>query len=262
MFQVQKHLLKVKSNQEIADKIYKLELEGNYDLEEFKPGRFLHIKCSNSIDPLLRRPMSVCDITDDGSLMTVLYRAEGKGTKLLAQKVAGDSLDVLAPLGTHFNLDEVKSGDKVLLIGGGIGVPPLFYLGRKLKEKGAEIISILGFNSAKDVFYEEDFSKLGPCTVTTVDGSHGTKGFVTTALEGLDYDYMFSCGPTAMLKALQTAIPKDKKAYMSIEERMGCGVGACLACVCKPGDDYQSETGYLRACTEGPVLKLWDVRFS
>lgn len=259
---MQKHLLKVKSNQEIADKIFKLELEGNYNLEEFKPGRFLHIKCSDGIDPLLRRPMSVCNIDDAGKTMTVLYRSEGKGTKLLAAKKAGDDLDLLAPLGTNFNLDAVKAGETALLIGGGIGVPPLYYLGRKLKERGVKIISILGFNSKKDVFYEKEFSELGEVYVTTVDGTHGKKGFVVDALPGLDYQAMYSCGPNPMLKALQPLIPKDKQAFISIEERMGCGVGACLACVCKPGPDYISETGYLRACTEGPVLGLWDIEFN
>jgi len=257
-----KQLLKVKSNTEIADKIYKLELEGDYKPEEFKPGRFLHIKCSDSIDPLLRRPMSICNIDDAGKLMTVLYRSEGKGTRLLAAKKPGEDLDVLAPLGTNFDLEAVNSGETVLLIGGGIGVPPLYYLGRKLKERGAKIVTILGFNSKKDVFYEKEFSELGEVQVTTVDGSHGKKGFVTDALAGIEYEATFSCGPTVMLKALQSVIPKEKKAFMSIEERMGCGVGACLACVCKPGPDYISETGYLRACTEGPVLRLWDVEFN
>jgi len=256
-----KHLLKIKSNQEIADKIYKLELEGDYNLAEFRPGRFLHIKCSDGIDPLLRRPMSVCNIDDSGKLMTVLYRSEGKGTKLLAAKKAGESLDLLAPLGTNFNLDAVKAGETALLIGGGIGVPPLYYLGRKLKERGVKIISVLGFNSKKDVFYEKEFSELGKVYVTTVDGTHGKKGFVTDALHGIEYQALYSCGPNVMLKALQPLIPKEKKAFISIEERMGCGVGACLACVCKPGPDYVSETGYLRACTEGPVLRLWDVSF-
>lgn len=258
---MQKHLLKVKANDEIADKIYKLELEGSFDLEEFKPGRFLHIKCSDGIDPLLRRPMSICNINDSGNLMTVLYRVEGRGTKLLAEKKLGNHLDLIAPLGTCFDIELVNKGEKVLLIGGGIGVPPLYYLGRKLKEKGAKIISILGFNSAKDVFYEKDFSALGEVCITTVDGSHGIKGFVTDALDAFNYDAMFCCGPSLMLKALQSVIPKNKKAFMSIEERMGCGVGACLACVCKPGANYKSKTGYLRACTEGPVLKLWDLNF-
>jgi dihydroorotate dehydrogenase electron transfer subunit len=254
--------LKVKSNQEIADKIYKLELEGDYDLEEFKPGRFLHIKCSSGIDPLLRRPMSVCDIDNAGKLMTVLYRSEGRGTQLLSQKKHGDILDVLAPLGTSFDQGVIKSGQTALLVGGGIGVPPLYYLGRKLKEKGVKIISVLGFNSAKDVFYEEEFAKLGELYISTVDGSHGVKGLVVDLLPGLEYDALYSCGPNPMLKALQTVIPRNKKAFISIEERMGCGVGACLACVCKPSPEYVSDSGYLRACTEGPVLGMWDIAFS
>ena len=259
---MKKHILKIKSNTEIADKIFKLELASDYDLNEFSPGRFLHIKCSNSTDPLLRRPMSICDVYNSGKSMSVLYRSEGKGTKLLTTKKPGESLDILAPLGKGFNLDIASNKETALLIGGGIGIPPLYYLGRKLKERGVNIISILGFNSKKDVFYNEEFSKLGEVYITTVDGTYGKKGFVTDALPGISYHLLYSCGPIAMLKALQSLIPKEKKAYISVEERMGCGLGACLACVCKASSEYKSETGYLRACTEGPVFKLWDLNLA
>lgn len=256
-----KKLLEVKSNKTIADEIYEMRLAGDYDLNEFKPGKFLHIKCSDSIEPLLRRPMSICDIDDKGTELIMLYRREGKGTKLLADKKQGDILDVLAPLGEPFDQEVVKSGQIVMLVGGGIGVPPLYYLGRKLKQKGAVIKSILGFASAKDVFYEKEFSELGELTITTIDGSHGSKGMVTDVLDK-DFDVFYSCGPNAMLKALQGKVEENKKAYMSLEERMGCGVGACLACVCRPKGDYQSDTGYLRACTEGPVFPLHSIELS
>jgi dihydroorotate dehydrogenase electron transfer subunit len=255
---MQIHLLKIKSNTLIADKIYKLELSGNFDLQEFRPGRFLHIKCSDSLDPLLRRPMSICDLNDNGDLMTVLYRAEGRGTQLLSRKQAGETLDVLAPLGSHFELEQNKNNSKILLVGGGIGVPPLFYLGRKLKALGHEIESVLGFASAKDIFYENDFQALGKTTICTVDGTHGQKGFVTKYLSS-DYDTLYACGPNPMLKALQEIIPADKRAFISVEERMGCGVGACLACVCKTQNLEKYKSGYVRVCTEGPVFAIADV---
>ncbi len=250
-----KKLLEVKSNKSIADQIYEMKLAGKYNLDDFKPGKFLHIKCSDTIEPLLRRPMSICDINDSGTELTMLYRKEGKGTRLLAEKEAGDVLDVLAPLGEAFALDAVEAGQTVMLVGGGIGVPPLYYLGRKLKQKGVKIRSILGFASAKDVFYENEFAELGQVQITTIDGSHATQGMVTDVLDE-SWDVFYSCGPNAMLKALQGKVAETKKAYMSLEERMGCGLGACLACVCRPKGDYRSDTGYLRACSEGPVFPL------
>lgn len=254
-----KHLLKVKSNKQIADKIFELKLEGDFKQGGFAPGKFLHIRCSENIDPLLRRPMSICNIDDAGQEMVVLYRSEGKGTKILADKSSGDVLDVLAPLGMQFEYKHVKPAARVLLVGGGIGVPPLYYLGRKLKQQGAVIKSILGFNSAKDVFYEQDFANLGEVTITTIDGSYGHKGLVTDLLDE-NWDVLYSCGPTPMLRALQKIVPHNKEAYVSLEERMACGVGACLACVCKPHDPDSWGKPYLRVCTEGPVFEMQAVR--
>ncbi|MEB3315456.1 MAG: dihydroorotate dehydrogenase electron transfer subunit [Candidatus Melainabacteria bacterium] len=273
----------VVENNLIADNIFKLVLEDSFPHDEFKPGKFLHVKCSKGLDPLLRRPMSICDISDDERYLTVLYRKEGRGTTLLSEYQAGEKIDILAPLGNNFELPseyenaENSTGDlqkqcltkKVLLIGGGIGVPPLYYLGRKLKAAGHSIISILGFNAAKDVFYENEFKSLGEVFVTTVDGSYGMKGFVTDALAGIEnaeiedcgpsYDVMYSCGPKSMLKALQSRISSDKLAYMSLEERMGCGVGACLACVCNYNEGFERDKNYSRVCTEGPVYKLHEI---
>ena len=273
----------VVENTLIADNIFKLVLEDSFPHDEFKPGKFLHVKCSKGLDPLLRRPMSICDISDDERYLTVLYRKEGRGTTLLSEYQAGEKIDILAPLGNNFELPaeyenaENSTGDlqkqcltkKVLLIGGGIGVPPLYYLGRKLKAAGHSIISILGFNAAKDVFYENEFKSLGEVFITTVDGSYGMKGFVTDALAEIEnaeivdwepsYDVMYSCGPKAMLKALQSRISSDKLAYMSLEERMGCGVGACLACVCNYNEGFERDKNYSRVCTEGPVYKLHEI---
>jgi dihydroorotate dehydrogenase electron transfer subunit len=273
----------VVENTLIADNIFKLVLEDSFPHDEFKPGKFLHVKCSKGLDPLLRRPMSICDISDDERYLTVLYRKEGRGTTLLSEYQAGEKIDILAPLGNNFELPSELEADKktagnvqeqclskkILLIGGGIGVPPLYYLGRKLKAAGHSIISILGFNAAKDVFYENEFKSLGEVFITTVDGSYGTKGFVTDALAEIEnaeiedcepsYDVVYSCGPKAMLKALQSKISSDKLAYMSLEERMGCGVGACLACVCNYNEGFERDKNYSRVCTEGPVYKLHEI---
>ncbi len=237
------------SNTEIADHIYKLELQGDFAEDVFLPGQFLHIKTGTQA--FLRRPMSICDV-GIGS-MTVLYRASGLGTRELAGQTEGVELDILAPLGRGFPLDTLAT--KILLIGGGIGVPPLYYLGRKLKEQGKEIISLLGFNSKKDIFFEEEFSQLGQVHISTIDSSYGHGGYVTDLIPET-YDAMYSCGPSPMLKALQNIIPSNKEAYISLEERMGCGIGACLACVCKNADD---ETKYFRVCKEGPVFKINEV---
>ena len=190
----------VVENTLIADNIFKLILEDSFPHDEFKPGKFLHVKCSKGLDPLLRRPMSICDISDDERYLTVLYRKEGRGTTLLSEYQAGEKIDILAPLGNNFELPAELGADKktedglleqnlskrILLIGGGIGVPPLYYLGRKLKAAGHSIISILGFNAAKDVFYENEFKSLGEVFITTADGSYGMKGFVTDALAEIE----------------------------------------------------------------------------
>ena len=250
---IQQIQTKVKSNELIADKIYKLVLSDDFDLNQFLPGKFIHIKCADGLDPLLRRPMSICNINDSGDEMVVLYRADGKGTKLLSQKNPADELDMLAPLGVEFPTEQVKAGSKVLMIGGGIGVPPLYYLSRKLKAQGAQIKAILGFNAGKDVFYEDEFKELGETHITTIDGSHGHPGLVTDLMDE-DYDLLYTCGPTAMIKAVQAKVPEGKLAYMSLEERMACGIGACLACVSKSTDPNCKS--YNRVCTEGPVFPI------
>lgn len=268
---IKKVKAKVKSNKLIADEIFELKLAGEFKPEEFLPGRFLHIRCAEAMDPLLRRPMSLCDLKDSGDELVVLYRREGKGTKHLAAKNCGDELDMLAPLGVEFPTEHLDASKTILLVGGGIGVPPLYYLGRKLKQKGLKIKTVIGFNSAKDVFYAEKFAELGETWVSTVDGSYQNKnlncfkGFAPDILaadakEKIEWDSLYSCGPNIMLAALQKLVSADKDAYISMEERMACGVGACLACVC-PVDAAPDEKNYARVCTEGPVFKLHHVKF-
>ncbi|WP_368504011.1 dihydroorotate dehydrogenase electron transfer subunit [Alkalihalophilus sp. As8PL] len=252
-------IFKITSQQLVADRIYELTCEGEQVLQMTNPGQFVHIKVGNFDDILLRRPLSIGDVDLNSKTFKMIYRVEGQGTTRLSKKVAGEEIDVLGPLGVGFPVEEARQGETALLVGGGIGVPPLYYLSKQLVERGVNVIHVLGFQSKKDVFYKEEFSKLGPTYVTTVDGTYGTKGFVTDAIESfnLECDLLYSCGPSPMLRVLNEKY-KDQRAYLSLEERMGCGIGACFACVCHTSDDPEG-TSYRKVCTDGPVFKVGEV---
>ena len=235
------------SNDALTDCVYKMVLGGDTSAITAS-GQFVNIL----LDGLyLRRPISVCDY--DESTLTLVYKVVGKGTEQMSHKVPGEKLDILTGLGNGYDL--TLSGNKPVLLGGGVGVPPLYNLARKLIAQGKSVSVILGFNTKSEIFYEEAFKQLGcDVTVTTVDGSYGVKGFVTTALEAMDYTYFYTCGPEPMLKAIYKA--SATSGQMSFEERMGCGFGACMGCSCK------TLTGNKRICKEGPVMKkeeiLWE----
>jgi len=237
----------VARNEALTDSIYKMVLSGDTGAIT-APGQFVNIL----IDGLfLRRPISVCDY--DETTLTIIYKLVGKGTKAMSTMPAGSKLDILTGLGNGYDLS--LSGDRPVLLGGGVGVPPMYNLARSLIAQGKNVSVILGFNTKSEIYYEEEFKKLGcAVTVTTVDGSYGVKGFVTTALEGMDYTYFYTCGPEPMLKAVYKA--SVTSGQMSFEERMGCGFGACMGCSCK------TLTGYKRICKDGPVMKkeeiLWE----
>ena len=238
---------KIVSNKALTSNVFKMSLLGDTD-EITAPGQFVNIK----IDGLfLRRPISVCDVY--GNTLTLVYKVVGAGTKAMSEMGAGDELDMLVGLGNGYDLE--LAGERPLLVGGGVGVPPMLYLAKELKFKGANPIVVMGFNTADEVFLEDDFKSRGFETyVTTVDGSYGIKGFVTDAIVELDYTYFYTCGPEPMLKALYSATKTSGE--FSFEERMGCGFGACMGCSCK------TITGNKRICKEGPVLKkeeiLWE----
>ncbi|WP_027408197.1 dihydroorotate dehydrogenase electron transfer subunit [Anoxybacteroides tepidamans] len=241
----------------IAKNIYKLTLAGALVQQMNEAGQFVHIKVSEQANPLLRRPLSLCDINKEASECTILYRKEGAGTTLLSQKKTGDAVDVLGPLGNGFPLEAVQAGQRALLVGGGIGVPPLYELAKRLVNKGVKVTSVLGFQTNEAVFYEREFAEFGETYVATVDGSYGMKGFVTDVIDerGLSFDVLYACGPKPMLRALEQKFP-NKEVYLSLEERMGCGIGACFACVCRvPG----SDTAYKKVCSDGPVFKAGEV---
>lgn len=249
----------VLSNQEIAHNIFELTLKGELVQQMNEPGQFVHLKVSDSVDPLLRRPISIAKIDQSNDMFTMIFRAEGNGTKLLAQKKVGDVVDILGPLGNGFPVEEAKAGSTALLVGGGIGVPPLYELSLRLKMRNVNVIHVLGFATKDAVFYEEKFAELGETYIVTVDGSHGEKGFVTDviAAQNLSFETLYTCGPTPMLRALEAAYP-EKNVYLSLEERMGCGIGACFACVCRTQDDPTGYS-YKKVCTDGPVFKGGEV---
>lgn len=239
-------ILKIIDNAQIAPSVYKMTLLGDVGAVT-ACGQFINIK----LDGLyLRRPISVCD--KDETSLTIIYKVVGKGTELLSEMKSGDALDVLTGLGNGYDL--MLSGENPLLIGGGVGVPPMYLLAKKLREQNKSVSVVLGFNKKEEVFYENEFKALGcSVTVATADGSYGVKGFVTDAFPK-EYSYFYACGPEPMLKAVY----KTAKAQgqMSFEKRMGCGFGACMGCSCK------TITGYKRICKEGPVMKteeiLWE----
>ena len=240
-------IFNILSNEALTDSVYKMTLAGDTSAIT-AAGQFVNIQLDGKF---LRRPISVCDY--DNETLTIVYKVVGKGTEQMSAMTAGEKLDILTGLGNGYDLS--LSGDKPVLLGGGVGVPPMYNLAKKLLAQGKDVTVILGFNTKSEVFYEEEFKALGcKVIVATADGSHGVKGFATTPLAELDYTYFYTCGPEPMLKAVYKAT--NTSGQMSFEERMGCGFGACMGCSCK------TLTGYKRICKEGPVMKkeeiLWE----
>ncbi len=229
----------VLSREKIAFDVYKLILEGDTDAVS-APGQFVNIKLDGLF---LRRPISVCDYDKDS--LTLIYKVVGVGTEKMAGLSPGDKLDILVGLGNGYDMS--VPFDKPLLIGGGVGVPPLYALAKRLIEFGKTPNVIIGFNSEKDVFFEQEFRELGlRVFVMTADGSYGAPGFATDAMENVEYDYFFTCGPKPMLRAVYDR--SETSGQFSFEERMGCGFGACMGCSCR------TKNGNKRVCKEGPVF--------
>ena len=240
-------LFQIAENISLTDSVMRMRLLG--DVSDITgPGQFINIK----LDGLyLRRPISVYDC--DATSVTIIYKVVGKGTEQMRKMKVGETLDVLTGLGNGYALS--LSGGHPLLLGGGVGVPPLYMLAKKLIAEGKTVSVILGFNTKSEIFCEDEFRALGAdVTVATVDGSYGVKGFVTDAMKDVDYTYFYTCGPEPMLRAIYHAAKTEGQ--FSFEERMGCGFGACMGCSCK------TVTGYKRICKDGPVLKkeeiLWE----
>ncbi|GHH96496.1 dihydroorotate dehydrogenase electron transfer subunit [Neobacillus kokaensis] len=254
---IKKELCKILQHKEIAKDIYELTVAGELVDEINEPGQFVHIRVTDSWDPVLRRPISISSYDKKRKQLTMIYRKDGQGTSLLSQMAPGMELDILGPLGNGFPVSEVSIAETALLVGGGIGVPPLYELSNQLTAKGVKVIHVLGFQTESAVFYENEFSKNGETFVATVDGSYGAKGFVTDIMKDLSFDCIYTCGPTPMLKAIEQGY-SNKRLFLSLEERMGCGVGACFACVCKSGED-PNGTSYKKVCSDGPVFRAGEV---
>lgn len=240
---MKKDIFSVIENHPLTRDVMLMRLEGDTSAIT-KSGQFINIALDGFY---LRRPISVCDL--EGDCVTVIYKTVGKGTQYMSSLTAGARLDVLTGLGNGF--DTSKSGGSPLLIGGGVGTPPMYLLAKQLLSQGKKPSVILGFNTADEVFFKDEFASLCSTAVTTVDGSEGIKGFVTAAMDGIDYSYVYTCGPEAMLKAVY-----DKSltsGQFSFEERMGCGFGACMGCSCK------TKYGNKRICKDGPVLEKEEI---
>ena len=239
-------IFKIESNLPLTDNTYEMILSG--DTSGIKAGQFVNIKLDGKF---LRRPISVCNAENNS--LKIIYKVVGTGTELMSNMTSGN-LDILTCLGNGYDL--TKSGDAPLLIGGGVGVPPLFMAAKELIKDKKSVSVILGFNTKSEVFYENEFKALGANVfVTTVDGTYETPGFVTDKMKDLTYSYFYTCGPEPMLKAVYKASVTDGQ--FSFEERMGCGFGACMGCSCK------TVTGFKRICKDGPVLEkgeiLWEL---
>lgn len=232
------------SNEKIAENVYEMKLSGDFS-EITNAGQFINLTVDGCY---LRRPISVCD-AENGEL-TLVFKVVGKGTEIMSRLNRGKTVDMLIGLGNGYNLK--KSGDRPLLAGGGVGVPPLYKLCKDLVARGANPVVVLGFNKAAEVFYKEKFEALGAETyVCTADGSMGEKGFVTDVVKRLEYTYFYACGPMPMFRALESVAVTDGE--YSFEERMGCGFGVCMGC------SVQTKNGAKRICKEGPVLERSEI---
>ncbi|MBR3004011.1 MAG: dihydroorotate dehydrogenase electron transfer subunit [Lachnospiraceae bacterium] len=240
--------LTIISNKKIALNTFEMKLRG--DLSDVKgPGQFVNFALEGKY---LRRPISICDV--NGDELTVIYKAVGQGTEQMSEMQPCQGMDTLVALGNGY--DTAKSGERPLLIGGGAGIPPMYFMARTLISEGKDVSVILGFNTKDEIFYVNEFEALGcRVTVATADGSVGVKGFVTDALKP-GYTYFYTCGPEPMLRAVYART--ETSGQFSFEERMGCGFGACMGCSCR------TVTGYKRICKDGPVLEkeeiLWTER--
>jgi dihydroorotate dehydrogenase electron transfer subunit len=241
---MQRQIFTITENRPLSPEGWAMALSGDAGAIT-RPGQFVDIALEGRF---LRRPISVCDW--DSDTLTLIYKVVGTGTAQMSDLHVGDRLSRLTGLGNGYNM--TRSGLRPLLIGGGVGVPPLYGLAKRLTADGKDVSVILGFNSANEIFYREEFERLG-CTVyiTTVDGTAGAKGFVTAPMGDIDYTHYYACGPKPMLKAVLAAAKSDGQ--LSLEERMGCGFGACMGCAA------QMKSGMRRVCKDGPVFDREEV---
>ena len=242
------------ANDEIARETYKLILDASPLDQAVAAGTFFNLTVPDA-RYLLKRPISVHAVDEAGRRLTLIYKIMGNGTRVLSGLRAGDKLEVMGPLGNGFPIQDDARG--ILLIGGGVGVPPLYELGRRLVAQGCTVTSVLGFRDRASVFCEAEFKALGDTIICTDDGSYGYHGLVTGAVTNscLEFDTVYACGPRPMLKAVDLAYRGIKQGYLSFEERMACGIGACYGCM------TETKDGLKRVCKDGPVFRLGEALY-
>ncbi len=247
-----KELMLLVDQVQLAPRIFAMTLQGDM-VGEMKMGQFIHIRVPDD-SMLLRRPISISEIDRKRSQCRIIYRVEGQGTDVFSKMVAGEQLDVMGPLGTGFEVDFLKAGDQILIIGGGIGVPPLVEVAKQAALRGVNVTSVIGFATKEAVILEEELARYGQVYVTTDDGSYGEKGSVALVVDRLSEEFaaIYSCGAPGMMNYVDQRYQDHPHAYISLEARMACGMGACCACVVKPkvGQEHENK----RVCKEGPVF--------
>lgn len=250
------HKLKIVSKRELSSMVYELVLQGDLVQSFHTSGQFIHIKAPRN-DLILRRPISLANIDHASNTCSIVLRSVGQGTQSIIESKVGDFLDVIGPLGNGFPIDSIQENDQVLLMGGGIGVPPLLECAKQLKERGASCTIVLGFLSKEAVFYEEEFKQYGDVYISTDDGSYLTHGNVKTILDTLNQEFagIYACGPKGLVRMVNQVYEKHPQAYISLEERMACGVGACAGCTVNRKDGL----GNLKVCSDGPVFRTGEV---
>jgi dihydroorotate dehydrogenase electron transfer subunit len=248
--------LKILENRRLSQEFFILEFSVDDKINDFKPGQFVQVKVDGSPETFLRRPISIYDVDFEKNTFRLFIQVVGKGTSVLSQMKAGDSLNLIYPLGTSFTVPE--QGEKVLLVGGGVGIAPLFFLGKCMNSKGYKPDILLGFRNRDRIFEVDEFMKVGSVFLTTEDGSEGEKGFVTDhpILKSTEYDKIFCCGPEPMMKAVASYCRKNSIfCEVSLENLMACGFGVCLCCIA------DTVRGNLCSCIDGPVFNLNDLKW-
>lgn len=250
---IKKQLAKIVSLEEIAKETIEIVLENEYISKQAKPGQFVHVAVRGHT---LRRPISIAATDPANHRLTILFKTIGLGTAELSRYEVGADVDLLGPNGSSFPIDKIRDNESLLLVGGGIGIPPIYFLATQMQKLNVEVHTILGFQSKDYLFYEQEFNELSNVTIVTDDGSYGKKGFVTDYLHDVGkIDKYFSCGPLPMLQAVKRELP-EVEGYLSFEERMACGIGACYACVIPT----TTEEKYKKICQDGPVLAANEVK--
>lgn len=258
---MKQEMMTIVDQKQLAPRIYQLTLTGQLVKEMETPGQFIHIKVPRA-DLLLRRPISINQINQEEATCTIIYRSEGDGTQYFSTMVPGEQLDVMGPLGNGFDVTCLKEGQTAFIVGGGIGIPPLYELSKQLRQRGIKVVHFLGFASKQVAYFEEEFMALGDTRFATDDGSFGVEGNVgnllLAALETESPDAIYACGANGMLKMIAQVFAEHPNVFLSLEQRMACGMGACYACVCHVPEDA-TGTKSVKVCDEGPIFRASEV---